>query len=71
MSLGGPTSGFGFSTTVTEECSECDHDTAHEATVELRTENPDSENASFSREPYRVSECTVCGHTSTERWNNA
>jgi hypothetical protein len=52
---------------ITEECDECDRETVHEIAVELRTENPDS---TFSREPYRVTECTICGATATTRMNN-
>jgi len=53
---------------VAEECDDCERETAHDVAVELRTENPDS---SFSREPYRVAECSVCGATTTRRMNNA
>ena len=71
MSLGEkPSSGPAFSAVV-EECDDCDRETTHEISIKMRTENPDSENAEFSREPYRVAECTVCGDTSTERMNNA
>lgn len=56
---------------VTEECDECDRETVHEISVELRTESPESENATFSREPYRIAECNVCGHSSEVRLNNA
>jgi len=63
MSVGSPTGG----TDIVEECAECERATAHEVSIELRTENPDSENASFSREPYRVAECQRCGETTTER----
>lgn len=52
---------------VSEECPSCERETCHEITVELRTENPDS---TFSREPYRVAECSVCGATTTRRMNN-
>jgi hypothetical protein len=53
---------------VGEECETCERETPHEITVKIRTENPDS---TFSREPYRVAECTVCGETTTRRMNNA
>lgn len=52
---------------VTEECDGCERETTHTVTVELRQENPDS---TFSTEPYRVSECTVCGSETTRRMNN-
>lgn len=51
-----------------EECADCERETDHEVQVEIRTENPDS---TFSREPYRVTECQTCGATSTERLNDA
>jgi hypothetical protein len=60
-------SGADFSE-VSEECETCERETPHEITLELRTENP---NSNFSREPYRVAECTVCGETTTRRMNNA
>nr|WP_128478619.1 hypothetical protein [Halorussus pelagicus] len=53
---------------LTEECAECERETAHEVAVEIRTENPDSR---ASREPYRVTECGVCGATEEVRLNNA
>jgi len=56
---------------ITEECDSCGRATPHEVTVEILTESPDPENAEFSREPYRVSECRVCGATETTRMNNA
>ena len=52
---------------LTEECVTCERETPHEVAVEIRTENPDS---SFSREPYRVTECTVCGATEEVRLND-
>ena len=51
-----------------EECDGCERETVHEITIQVRTENPDSP---FSREPYRVAECTVCGATEEVRLNNA
>ncbi len=56
---------------MTEECENCKRTTPHEVTVQILTESPDPENAEFSREPYRVSECTVCGTTEKTRMNNA
>lgn len=53
---------------IIEECDDCERETPHEVSVQLRTENPES---SFSREPYRVSECTVCETETTTRMNNA
>ncbi|WP_302081893.1 hypothetical protein [Salinibaculum rarum] len=56
---------------ITEECESCGRTTPHDVTVKILTESPDPENAEFSREPYRVSECTVCGTTEQTRMNNA
>ena len=56
---------------VTEECESCGRPTPHEVAVEILTESSKPENAAFSREPYRVSECTVCGETEQTRMNNA
>lgn len=70
MSSTGPAVSDGFSN-VTEECDECDRETVHEISVELRTESPVLETSTFSREPYRIAECDVCGATSEVRLNNA
>jgi hypothetical protein len=56
---------------VTEECDSCGRITAHEVAVKILTESAKPENAEFSREPYRVSECRICGTTETTRMNNA
>jgi hypothetical protein len=39
--------------------------------VEIRTESTKAENAEFSREPYRVATCVVCGDEDAVRMNNA
>lgn len=52
---------------ISEECADCERETTHEVAVELRTENPDS---TFSREPYRITECNVCGTTEEVRLND-
>lgn len=54
-----------------EQCSECSRETPHAVSVQILTENTTSENAAFSREPYRVSKCQVCGHEVSIRMNNA
>jgi len=54
-----------------ESCPTCGHDTPHEVSVEILTESTKRENAEFSREPYRVSECRICGTTTRLRMNNA
>jgi len=56
---------------LTEYCEDCDLDTLHEVSVQIRTESLKSENAQFSREPYRVTECQRCGHRASQRMNNA
>lgn len=56
---------------VTEQCDDCARATPHEVAVEILTESGKRENAQFSREPYRVSECQVCGSTTSTRMNNA
>jgi len=57
--------------TRTEPCSNCERTTPHDVSVEILTESAQPENAEFSREPYRVSECMVCGTTTSTRMNNA
>ncbi|MFD1514797.1 hypothetical protein [Halomarina rubra] len=56
---------------MTEECPECTQETAHSVSLQIRTESTKSENAQFSREPYRVTTCLVCGHERALRMNNA
>lgn len=54
-----------------EECAECGHETPHSVSVQIRTESQKTENAQFSREPYRVSTCRICGLETSIRMNNA
>jgi hypothetical protein len=56
---------------VSEECTACGHVTPHHVGVQVLTESTKQENAEFSREPYRVSECLICGDETTTRMNNA
>ena len=56
---------------MTEACEECGRDTYHDVSVEIRTESRKKKNAEFSREPYRVVTCQVCGTTRSQRMNNA
>jgi hypothetical protein len=56
---------------MTEECDECEIETLHEVSIQIRTESVKSENSQFSREPYRVKECQRCGDRSSQRMNNA
>lgn len=54
-----------------EHCEECDQQTPHTVTLQIRTESTDPENAAYSREPYRVRTCCVCGQEQARRMNNA
>ncbi len=56
---------------LTEYCGDCDNETLHEVSVQMKTESTKSENAQFSREPYRVAECQRCGTRSSQRMNDA
>jgi hypothetical protein len=54
-----------------ERCEHCGRDTPHSVSIELKTESAADENAEFSREPYRVCQCDVCGERTEQRMNNA
>lgn len=54
-----------------EQCAACGRETAHRVSVEIRTESTKAQNAEFSREPYRVATCMVCGDEDAVRMNNA
>lgn len=54
-----------------ERCEDCGRETPHAVQIELRTESRKRKNAAYSREPYRVATCRLCGHTATQRMNNA
>ncbi|MFC7198850.1 hypothetical protein [Halospeciosus flavus] len=56
---------------IVELCDNCGRETAHDVSIQLLTESDDSENAAYSREPYRVTECRACGDESRQRMNNA
>ncbi|ELZ12735.1 hypothetical protein C479_03830 [Halovivax asiaticus JCM 14624] len=56
---------------LTEHCEDCELDTLHDVSVQIRTESRKEENAQFSREPYRVTECQRCGARKSQRMNNA
>jgi hypothetical protein len=56
---------------VIEHCRSCGRETAHDVTLTILTESTKRENASFSREPYRVSTCRSCGTTTRTRMNDA
>ena len=53
-----------------EECPRCGRDTPHEVCIQLLTESKKQQNAEFSREPYRVSTCRICGNEESLRMNN-
>lgn len=59
------------SSDATEDCKHCDRPTPHDVSVQILTESAKHENAEYSREPYRVTECRVCGVTEKLRMNNA
>lgn len=44
-----------------ENCEECDRETPHVVTIRIRTESTKAQNRSYSRQPYRESECRRCG----------
>ncbi|ESS05376.1 MAG: hypothetical protein A07HB70_02419 [uncultured archaeon A07HB70] len=54
-----------------ERCERCGAETPHDVRLEIRTESAASENAAFSREPYRVAACRRCGDESSTRMNDA
>ena len=56
---------------MTEQCERCGRETPHSVSVQIMTESSSPENAEYSREPYRVSECRVCGAQTALRMNNA
>lgn len=58
-------------TELSEHCDECGSLTPHEVSIELKTESKKRTNREFSREPYRVTECRVCGETASQRMNDA
>ncbi|MFQ3293964.1 MAG: hypothetical protein ACI9PP_002142 [Halobacteriales archaeon] len=53
----------------TERCNMCEQETEHKVTIQIKTENSSADNAEFSREPYRVSQCQICGHRESRRMN--
>lgn len=56
---------------LSEDCDSCGTETPHRVSLQLKTESSKTENAQFSREPYRVAECKVCGSTTKTRMNDA
>jgi hypothetical protein len=56
---------------LTEYCAQCDRETLHSVSIQIRTESTKQRNTAFSREPYRVSECQECNARESQRMNNA
>lgn len=57
--------------TVREQCESCRCETPHDVTIQQKTEaGPGVDHPEFSREPYRVTECEVCGTVGEVRLNN-
>lgn len=54
-----------------ELCENCEAETPHDIHIGIRIESSKQENAEFSREPYRISTCVICGMESVIRMNNA
>lgn len=48
---------------VTEYCTHCGKDTTHAVRLEVQA----SGEAKYSREPHRIAQCHLCGHTRTDR----
>jgi len=55
----------------TEYCPGCETDQPHDVSIRLQTENEASDNAAYSREPYRVAVCQSCGRGTERRMNDA
>jgi len=56
---------------MTEHCDQCQRETPHDVSVQILTESSEPTNSEYSREPYRVSECRICGDETVLRMNNA
>jgi hypothetical protein len=56
---------------IVEECVECGRERPHDVSIDILTERDREENAEFSREPYRITECRHCGASSRRRMNDA
>ncbi|SIR76080.1 hypothetical protein SAMN05421858_3680 [Haladaptatus litoreus] len=58
------------STKIVEQCENCAAKTPHTVTVDLVTESDKEETVAYSREPYRITECTQCETETRQRMNN-
>lgn len=54
-----------------ESCETCGRETLHNVSIELKVESKTGKNVAYSREPYRLSTCRVCGAERSIRMNNA
>jgi hypothetical protein len=54
-----------------EACEECLGKTPHQVSIEIRTESTKPKTAKFSREPYRITTCLMCGKQTSQRMNDA
>lgn len=54
-----------------ERFETCNQETLHDVSIEIKTESKKRENAKFSREPYRTTQCLICGSRHSQRMNNA
>lgn len=55
---------------VIEWCDRCRDETAHAVAIHIRAESDEPENAAFSRQPYRRSQCLSCDEASLVRLND-
>lgn len=53
-----------------EACEACGRETPHTVTIQIVAESTNPQPPEYSREPYRVSECCVCGHERVQRMNH-
>jgi uncharacterized Zn finger protein len=53
-----------------EHCPDCGRTQPHEVAIRICTESSKEHNAEFSREPYRITECLVCGVVTKTRMND-
>lgn len=51
---------------VVEYCERCGRDTVHGVRISVAEMGSNGDNAKFSREPQRLSQCVDCGDTKTE-----
>lgn len=56
---------------VIEWCDCCGSETAHAVSIQIKAESDQPENAAFSRQPYRRSQCLSCDDSSLVRLNDA